>query len=174
MESAETGTAARTLRGAGRFLLRVPWPLAWVLVLGWAFLIWDLSSHAVPLPTEKSRLWEFFSNLAHAPLFGILTLFAAGILLRERDGAWPRVHLGRSALVAALVLAYGVLDEWHQSRIPGRDSSALDVVTDLTSALCVLWIVHTLGTGAGEGRLAARLALGVGLCAASAALATLA
>jgi VanZ family protein len=173
MERAEGGPAARALRVVGRFLLGVPWPLAVLLVLGWGFVIWDLSSHAVPLPTAQSLGWEFLSNLAHAPLFGILTLFTAGILLRERGGGWPRAQAGRSALVALAVLGYGVLDEWHQSRIPGRDSSAIDVMTDLTSALCVLWIVHTLGGEPSERRLAGRLALGVGLCAASAALATL-
>jgi hypothetical protein len=54
--------------------LRVPWPLALALPALWALLIWDLSSHRVPLPTHENKFWELLSNLAHAPLFGTLTL----------------------------------------------------------------------------------------------------
>jgi VanZ family protein len=173
MRAAEGGLLARALRTAGRFLLRVPLPLALLIVALWIVAIWDLSSHRVPIPKGKSLWWEFLSNLAHAPLFGVLTLWIAAVLLRERDGAWPRPRLGRSALVFACVLAYGVLDELHQSHVPGRDASALDVLTDGVSAAMVLWIVRTLGDERREGVLYARLALGVALCSASAGLALL-
>jgi VanZ family protein len=162
----------RALRAAGRFLLRVPWPLALLLLGGWAFLIFDLSSHRAPLPARPNLAWKLASNLAHAPLFGILGLLAAALLLRERDGAWPRPRPLRCALVLLLVLAYGAFDEWHQSGVPGRDASALDVVTDGVGAALVLWIVLSLGRPELRERvLLARLALGIVLCVASAALA---
>ena len=101
----------RGLRGVGRFLLRVPWPFVLVLLVLWGALIWDLSSHSAPAPAGPSLLWEFLSNLAHAPLFGILALFAAALVLRERGGAWPSPRPARLALVLALVLGYGALDE---------------------------------------------------------------
>lgn len=164
----------RALRATGRLLLRAPRPLALLLVAAWALLIWDLSSHSVPKPVVPSFFWEVASNLAHAPLFGLLTLFTAGLVLRRRDGGWPSAGTGRFALVAALVLAYGIVDEWHQSHVPGRDSSAFDALTDLVSALMVLWIVRTLGEpGGGERRLLGRLGVGVLLCVASALLASL-
>jgi VanZ family protein len=172
MHRADAGPLTRGLRAAGRFLLRVPWPLAWLLLVAWGSLIWDLSSHRAPLPAHPSPLWELLSNLAHAPLFGILTLLAAALVLRERDGGWPHPRRARIALVLALVLGYGVLDEWHQSRIPGRDPAALDVLTDLVSAALVLWIVFTLGRRElPERTLLARLGAGVLLCVACAALA---
>lgn len=175
MHPADAGPVTRALRATGRLLLRAPWPLALVLVVAWALLIWDLSSHAVPKPVTPSFFWEVASNLAHAPLFGILTLFAAGLLLRRRDGGWPRAAAGSFALVAGLVLAYGLVDEWHQSRVPGRDSSLLDALTDLVSALMVLWIVRTLGEPEGDDRrLLRRLGTGVVLCVASALLASVA
>src|SRR5512134_1241703 len=105
MPDGEAGALTRALRAAGGFLLRVPLPLALVLVGLWGLLIWDLSSHAVPLPAGKSLGWEFLSNLAHAPLFGLLSLWLAAVVLRERGGGWPRPGVGRSALVLALVLA---------------------------------------------------------------------
>ncbi|HEX6882048.1 MAG TPA: VanZ family protein [Planctomycetota bacterium] len=172
MRTAEGGPLARALRAAGSFLLRVPLPLALLIVLLWGLVIWDLSSTRVPLPRGSSLGWEFLSNLAHAPLFGLLALWLAAVVLRERDGGWPRPSRARDALVLGLVLAYGVLDELHQSRVPGRDASALDVLTDVVGALLVLWIVRSLGR-VPERTLLTRLGLGLLACCASAALALL-
>lgn len=173
MLGAEAGPLGRALRRAGRFLLRVPLALALLIVALWLVVIWDLSAQRRPLPKGDSVLWEFLSNLAHAPLFGLLALWIAAVLLRERGGGWPRPSRLRDGLVLASVLAYGVLDELHQSRIPGRDASGLDVLTDVVGALMVLWIVRTLGREASERALLARLAAGILLCSASAALAML-
>jgi VanZ family protein len=174
MPDVEPGALTRALRRAGRFLLEVPLPLALVLVLLWGLLIFDLSSHAIPFPTAKNLVWEFVSNLAHAPLFGTLALFVAAVALRERGGGWPKPSTLRDAGVFGPVLLYGILDEWHQSHTPGRDASALDVLTDLTSALLVLWIVRTLGEAElSERRLLRRLATGVVVCLGCAAVALL-
>lgn len=172
MQADEPGGVRRVLRVAGRYLLRVPLPLAMLLVLLWGLLIWDLSSHAVPLPQGARLIWEFLSNLAHAPLFGFLTLFTAAVLLRERDGGWPRPRSGRSLLVLVCVLAYGALDELHQSHTPGRDASPFDVLTDFVSALAVLWIVFILERRElKERELVLRLLAGGLACCTSAALA---
>ena len=32
--------------------------------------------------------------------------------------------------IAVLILSYPILDEWHQSFVPGRDSSVYDAMTD--------------------------------------------
>ncbi|MSR61321.1 MAG: hypothetical protein EXS08_02575 [Planctomycetes bacterium] len=175
MPAADAGLLTRALRGTGRFLLRVQFVLALILAGSWAVLIFDLSSQARPVQRGPSPLWELLSNLAHAPLFGILTLLVAAVVLRERDGSWPRPRGARIALVLAITLAYGILDELHQSRVPNRDASALDVLTDSVGGALVLWIVFALGrAGLRERELVARLALGLLLCLASAALATVA
>lgn len=174
MREADGGRAARALRAVGRFLLWIPWPLGCLLALAWMLLIWDLSSHRAPIPTHPSLWWEWLSNLAHAPLFGTLTLLVAALALREDGTRWPSPRPARIGLVLSCVLAYGLLDEWHQSRIPGRDSSMLDVVTDVVSGAMVLWIVYTLGVAElRERQLLVRLGTGVLLCCASAALASL-
>lgn len=174
MRDARAGPLTRGLRTTGSFLLRVPWPLALVLLAGWGLLIWDLSSKRAPLSGGDSPWWELASNLAHAPLFGTLTLLIAALCLRRSDGIWPRPDARRVGLVLALALGYGVLDELHQSRVPGRDASVLDVLTDLVSAVLVLWIVFTLGRRElAERQLVARLGLGIAVCVASAALAML-
>jgi VanZ family protein len=166
------GPLTRALRSAGRRLLALPAPFAAGLWSAWAALIWWLSGHASPVAVEPSPLWEWLSNLAHAPLFGLLTLFTAALVLRDRTRAWPRVGSLRGVLVLGSTLAYGVLDEWHQSRIEGRDASALDVLTDVVAGALVLWIVAVLGRGElTERGLLARLAAGLAACAACAALA---
>jgi VanZ family protein len=160
------------LRAGGRFLLRLPALLALVLTVLWGSLIWSLSARHVPLPSGGSAFWELVSNLAHAPLFGLLGLFLATLLLRGDAGEWPRFHARSVALVLALVVTYGAIDEWHQSHVPGRDASPLDIVTDLTGASLVLWIAAYLGRhGASERGLWLRLLAGLVLCVAAAGLA---
>jgi VanZ family protein len=165
------GPLTRALSAAGRFLLRVPLALVLVIVALWLVVIWDLSSASRPKPKGNSVLWEFLSNLAHAPLFGLLALWISAAVLRRRGGGWPRPDWRRGGFVVGSVLAFGVLDEWHQSHVPGRDASALDVLTDVAAAGMVLWIVYVLGRSPTERGLLARLALGVLACCASAALA---
>lgn len=175
MPPADAGPLTRALRVAGGFLLRVPRALVLLLAALWALLIYDLSSHARPLAVAESPLWELVSNLAHAPLFGILALLLAAALLREREGGWPRPDRARATLVLLLTAAYGVFDELHQSRVPGRDESYLDVLTDAVAAALVLWIVAVLSRAElSERQLLGRLAVGLLLCLASAALATIA
>jgi len=174
MQAADGGRTARVLRAAGRFLLWVPRPLCALLAIAWALLIWDLSSHRAPMPLHPNLWWEWLSNMAHAPLFGILALFLSAVFLREEESRWPSPRGTRIAPVVLCVLAYGLIDEWHQSTIPGRDASLLDVLTDVVSTSVVLWIVFTLGRADLRARtLIARLCVGVLLCSGSAALAML-
>ena len=174
MPAAEGGRTARFLRAIGRFLLWIPWPLGLCLAGAWVLVIWDLSSHRAPPPRHPSPWWEWISNLAHAPLFGTLAIFVAALALREPGGDWPSPRRARIAIVLGSVLAYGLIDEWHQSHIPGRKPSLLDVLTDMVSASVVLWVVYTLGREDLRARtLYARLGAGLFLCSASAALAML-
>jgi VanZ family protein len=169
------GRTSAFLRATGSLLLRLPRALLALLVLCWGGLIWYLSGHSVPSPEGQSWFWELASNLAHAPLFGILGLLvAAGILRPEPPQGWPVFRGARVALVLVLVVGYGALDEWHQSRTPGRSPALTDLLTDLAGVACVLWIVFYLGQGARSERgLLLRLLAGALVCSASAALATL-
>jgi VanZ family protein len=169
------GRTGAFLRATGGLLLRLPRALRLLLILCWGGLIWFLSARSVPSPEGQTWLWELASNLAHAPLFGILGLFlAAGILPPESPGDWPVFRGGRVALVLLLVVGYGALDEWHQSRTPGRSPALSDLLTDLAGVACVLWIVIYLGRGARSERgLWLRLLAGALACTASAVLATL-
>jgi len=163
------------LRALSRSLLSIPAPVAALLALCWAALIWRLSSRAVPTPVEVHFVWELLSNLAHAPLFGLLCLFSAALVLRARRGeSGPVFARARVAGLLAWIALYGVVDEWHQSRTPGRDPSAYDVVTDLAGAALVLWIAsYVRHDASSESGLWLRIAASLALCLGSATLATL-
>jgi len=174
--SVPRGPVASGLLRVGEALLRTPRPLAWSLVLLQAGLIWTLSALHDIGPDDGGVAWSIFGNLAHAPLFGFLALFLAAALLHGRAAAGvPPPALAISAVVLGLVLFYGLVDEWHQSRVPGREPSGLDVMTDGVGALCVLWIVSYLGRPRmSERGLCLRLLTCVLACLASASIASVA
>ena len=161
------------LRRTGRGLLRLPRWVPLAAAVAWAAMIWRFSDTAHTGGDPHFPL-SWIANLAHAPLFGILGLFLTAGLLRSGPGAWPRVEGAAGGVVLLLVGLYGVVDEFHQSTVPGRDAAGTDVVTDMVGALCVLWIVSYLGRGeATEKGVRGRLLLGVAACAGAALLASL-
>ena len=159
-----------------RFANRIGrWPLGWrvCLALAWMGLIWFLSSRQEVLPEgADSALWAFFANLAHAPLFGLLALWIGlaslppSAVSNARNAPVPALGTLRASCIWILALAYAVLDEWHQSWVPGRDANLDDVVIDGLGAALVLWIAAYLAQArASAGGLRGRLLVGVALCA---------
>jgi hypothetical protein len=161
-------------RGFGRALGLLPRPLAAALAVGWMALIWWLSSGPIdlepPLPAA-----DFFWNLAHAPVFGLLAaLVAVAAAPRPLPASWPDPGRRARLVALALVAAWAAVDEWHQSRVPGRSGSPFDWLTDLTGAASALWLAAYAGrAGAAEAGLRRRVAIAVGACAAAALLTTL-
>ena len=96
---------------------------AWLPPLAWMGLIFFLSSRPVPEGAEWIPDW-----LTHGAAWAILAV----LLARALEGSRVR-HVAVLAFVAAT--AYGVLDEIHQSYVPGRYPDAWDVVKDAVGAL---------------------------------------
>ncbi len=154
------------LRAVGHFLLGLPRPVPFLLALAWMVLIWALSAQSFPTRGEGNLAWGTLANLAHAPLFGFLGLFlAAGVLRAPASGGWPAWSWGMALGVLSTVGVYGLVDEWHQGSVPGRDPSGLDVVTDVVGCASVLWIIAYLGQAQGsEAGLVRRLLVALALC----------
>ena len=103
-------------------------------VIVMATLFYSSSLGAVELPGV-----EISDKLAHLIAYGLLTFtwlygFARGTRL-----SMPTVYI----LALALSGLYGVSDEFHQSFVPGRDTSGLDIVANLAgTTLCIgLYVV---------------------------------
>jgi VanZ family protein len=160
------------LRALGDLLARVPRAVGAALAVGWGAFVWWLSSGP---PPEVPLAWRFafVFNLAHAPLFGILALLAALALPRRGARGWPVLSARARAGVMALVLAYAIVDEWHQGATPERTSTWRDIVTDLVGAAATLAVAAYLTRAdAGSRGVWKRLAIGAAACGGAAWLAT--
>ena len=120
--------------------------LYWIPLLAWMGLIFALSAQP-DLPRPPGLLLEkLFDKAAHVVTYGIL----AWLLLRALR---LRCSLSAALLIAvvALVVAYGIGDEYHQSFVPGRDASLADVAADGVGAALAMaaaaWLAHRRGLG---------------------------
>lgn len=93
---------------------------AWGPVAAWCAVIFGFSS--ITGSGGRDLLWTAAAKTAHFVEYFIL----AGLV--------RRAGLSRPATVL-FCLAYAVSDEWHQSFVPGRRPSALDVLIDGAGAL---------------------------------------
>ena len=95
--------------------------LAPLIVMAAIFLTSSLSGTAPGSPL----LWVSagLRNFAHIPAYALLG--ASLCLALPRHSGWRM-----AVLALVLTLGYGVLDEWHQSFVPGRDVSGTDLLRD--------------------------------------------
>ena len=90
---------------------------------------------SLPLPMGLDKMVHVFE-------FGILTLLLWWPL-RAVAPSYSKLKL--AALLLIFVAANGIIDEFHQSFIPGRDSSWADAAADfLGGSLGIAWILHRL------------------------------
>ena len=96
------------------------------LPLGLASAIYVESSRALPidLPGQSDKV-------LHAAAFGTL---AAALVCALAPGASALGRWRLAALAFALAAVWGVLDEVHQSFVPGRDADVFDALADASGA----------------------------------------
>ncbi len=100
----------------------------WGVVLLWMAGIWYLSAQ----PDLRSSFEQDFllRKIAHVLVFGGLTYVVTK--------AWAASGWRQSSAAAALwSLAYAMIDEWHQSYVPGRHGSPVDVAIDAIGIVVV-------------------------------------
>ena len=139
MEDVTGGIAAGPMLRAGR----VSWAWAWGPVIGWAAVIFALSS--LPGGMMAADL-PGVDKLAHAGVFAVLAL----VILRAL-GKVTRWRASRCVACAIIcVAAYGALDELHQWFTPQRSVELLDVVADVTGGALAsaAWLLNRRVQGA--------------------------
>ena len=80
------------------------------------------------------------SYLAHFVLFGILASLILAFLWGWNSSYQLRWALG----AAAFATIYGISDEYHQSLVPGRHASIVDILVNILAAMAVavgMWLV---------------------------------
>ena len=117
---------SRSLPAAARFLTAVA-------VMAVIFLLSHQQGDDLP------PLFPHFDKIAHFLIYGLLAATLVG-------GFPPDLRRRRPWLVVVTVLlclGYGLSDEYHQSFIPGREPSLVDVLFDVLGALAVslVWLL---------------------------------
>ena len=106
----------------------------WLLVFLWLGVIFFFS-HQPDLKSGLPNIWDFIlRKSAHFLEYAVLTwLFFRAL---GQNSRW--------ALIGAIVFSvlYAFSDEWHQSFVPGRQSSLKDVGVDSFGALFITWFLR--------------------------------
>jgi VanZ family protein len=114
-------------------VVRVPAPFVVAAALWW-------SSSQTPTGTSAGWAWSVAHNGMHVVAYAVLAA-AAWFALAPR--ARPRGAL----IVWALTVLYGIVDEVHQSHVPGRDASIADVVSDALGAAIAVHVLRSDAAG---------------------------
>lgn len=94
-----------------------------LLTIAFMALIFYLSSQPyIALAPDFSNSDKIMHVLAYGLLGG---LFALALKPWKGTLSWKLV-----GLITLFTIAYGISDEFHQSFVPGRDASVLDVIAD--------------------------------------------
>ncbi len=104
--------------------------------VGWAALIYLLSDQpgldVIPLFPGQDKVF-------HAVVFGVLGFLVLGTLHPETNG----YSITQVLIAVGLTAFYGMLDEFHQSFVPGRTADTWDVVADVAGAMLGVYVLYT-------------------------------
>jgi VanZ family protein len=133
----------------------------WLPPLLWMALIWGLSTDVGSADNTAglfiwimSRLFPWATpaqiDLAHGVMRKLGHLTEYGILAAlwfRTLRVGQRLDSARSAWIAlAISVAWALTDEFHQTFVPSRTASVLDVLVDATGATLATLTAHTLTT----------------------------
>ena len=117
--------------------MKLLWPL---LMIG---LLFTLSS--IPGTSGSDGYWladilePNFQNALHVPLYATLQILWLRTLAKPE-----RSMLMTITMALIFTCSYGIIDEFHQSFVPGRYASVLDVLLNLLGAFLgtvIYWLI---------------------------------
>lgn len=104
----------------------------WLAVILWASVIFTLSS-VEQVTVSKLFFWDFlFKKFAHLSEYAILFI----LTFRATKEKWLTSFM--------LILLFAISDEIHQSFVPGRNATVIDIGFDLTGASIASYIIWKL------------------------------
>ncbi len=117
--------------------------LNWVPMLLWmAWIYWLSAQPKLPHPGRKAGISDYlFDYSAHAFVFGVLT-FLAWRVFAARPCIFPAFVCRRPIVSAGAFSAlYAVVDEIHQSFVPGRWANLTDWLADMAGILICMGLL---------------------------------
>ena len=84
---------------------------------------------------------QIISNLAHIPAYALLTF----LWLKSFAGTESKNNIIAFSLILAGLVLFAVSDEIHQSFVPGRTASFMDIGLDLIGIFFGLWVFKIFG-----------------------------
>jgi len=78
--------------------------------------------------SAQSTLPITYSFQNEDKVFHFIEYFLLGVIFYYNFKGYHSIYF--RVFIALLILSYPVLDEWHQSFVPNRDSSVYDALTD--------------------------------------------
>ena len=115
-----------------------------ITVMGIIFFLSNQPGDSLDLPDLPD-----LDKALHSIAYGVLALSALFAIPEQKYQANP---YWISGLVVMFCLLYGISDEFHQTFVPGRFSSVLDLVADTIGAVVVVFVwfrIKKQGSGAG-------------------------
>ena len=110
----------------------------WLPLLAWMGIIFWFSSQPQPFEMPESWQQELVGKAGHVIGYAGLGLLWWRALAAHRSISERRVL----ALAFLLPVLYAVSDEYHQTFVPGRSGSLMDVLIDAAGAGIGLWLLH--------------------------------
>jgi len=100
----------------------------WLPLILYMSLMWHLSSRPIEVPSLDIPFLDKFLHLIEYAIFGFLLARAVSF------DAKPDRKIAFSILIIFLAVAWGALDEYHQSFVETRDANVWDFVFDCCGA----------------------------------------
>lgn len=110
----------------------------WLPLLAWMGIIFWFSSQPQPFEMPESWQQELVGKAGHMIGYAGLSLLWWRALAAHRSISERRVL----ALAFLLPVLYAVSDEYHQTFVPGRSGSLMDVLIDAAGVGIGLWLLH--------------------------------
>jgi VanZ family protein len=111
--------------------------LCLLCALAWAGLVYYLSSQS---SIDITPVFAQQDKLLHLAAYAVLGFFSMGAMRASSTG----YRASQLFLVAMLTGLYGLLDEYHQSFVPGRNPALGDVLADLAGGLLGAVLMYLL------------------------------
>ena len=126
--------AARYAQTPPKICVAIP-----LLIMG--ILFWLSSIPGTRLPNSPALYGLFYwmppavQNILHVPAFAALAW-----AWRWALSGWVRSKTAVTLFAISVSVICGILDEWHQSFVPGRYASVVDVIFDIAGVGLGIWL----------------------------------